>query len=79
MYIRSMRATALICGRFLSPLCKAVKMRVIPFLIKLEQEGGRRGEGKGGEGRGGEGRRGEGGVCVCMFASAMFVNAIQQC
>ena len=33
--------TALICGRFLSPLCKAVKMHV----IKLEREG----EGRGGD------------------------------
>ena len=78
--------TALICGRFLSPLCKAVKMHVILFFNKTrtregEGRGGgeeRRGKGRGGEGRGREGKEGrEGGVCV--FASAMFVNAIQQC
>ena len=61
--------TALICGRFLSPLCKAVKMHVILFFNKTRT---REGEGRGGEGR-------EGGVCVCVFPSAMFVNAIQQC
>ncbi len=53
--------TALICGRFLSPLCKAVKMHVILFLIKLEQDKGR--EGKGREGKGREGREV---VCVCV-------------
>ena len=70
--------TALICGRFLSPLCKAVKIHVILFFNKTRtREGG--GGGGGGEGRGGEGR--EGGVCVWVgvFASAMFVNALQQC
>ena len=91
--------TALICGGFLSPLCKAVKMYVILFFNKTRTrwgkgrggEGtggeGRGGEGTGGEGRGGEGRGGEGkerngregGRCVCVLASAMFVNAIQQC
>ena len=72
--------TALICGRFLSPLCKAVKMHVILFFTKTRT---REGEGRRGEGKGRKGR--EGGVCVCvcararMCASAMFVNAIQQC
>ena len=70
--------TALICGGFLSPLCKAVKMHVILFLIKLEQDRGRGGEGRGGEGRGGEGKE-RNGREVCVFASAMFVNAIKQC
>ena len=58
--------TALICDRFLSPLCKAVKMHVILFFNKTRtREGeGRRGEGRGGEGRGGEGK--EGGRCVCV-------------
>ena len=55
--------TALICGGFLSPLCKAVKMHVILFLIKLEQDRGRGGEGRGGEGRG---RKGMEGRCVCV-------------
>ena len=71
--------TALICGRFLSPLCKAVKMHVILFFNKTRtREGeGRGGEERGGEGRGGEGRgregiqekgrKGrEGGRCVCV-------------
>ena len=71
--------TAVICGRFLSPLCKAVKMHVILFFIKTRtREGeGRGGEGRGGEERGGEGRGGEGRgrerkggrcvyVCVCL-------------
>ena len=49
--------TALICGRFLSPLCKAVKMHVVLFFNKTRT---REGEGSGGEGRRGEGRRGEG-------------------
>ena len=67
--------TTLICGRFLSPLCKAVKMHVILFFNKTRT---RRGEGRGREGKGRKGKGGrEGGVCV--FASAMFVNAIQQC
>ena len=64
--------TALICGRFLSPLCKAVKMHVILFFNKTRR---REGEGRGGERKGGR----EVCVCVCVFASAMFVNAIQQC
>ena len=67
--------TALICGRFLSPLCKAVKMHVILFFNKTRT---REGEGRGGEGRGGEGKEGRE-VCVCVFPSAMFLNAIQQC
>ena len=50
--------TALICGGFLSPLCKAVKMHVILF-FRTRQRKGRRGEGRGGEGR-------EGGLCVCV-------------
>ena len=72
--------TALICCRFLSPLCKAVKMHVNLFFNKTrtregEGRGGeeRREEGRGGEGRGGEGRGGEGKgreegreVCVCV-------------
>ena len=60
--------TALICGGFLSPLCKTVKMRVILFLNKTRtrQGKGREGEGRRGEGRGGKGMEGrEGGVCVC--------------
>ncbi len=50
-------------GRFLSPLCKAVKMHVILFFNKTRtREGeGRRGE----ERRGGEGKRGRC-VCVCV-------------
>ena len=39
----------------------------------------RRGEGRGGEGKGRKGREGGRCVCGCVFASAMFVNAIQQC
>ena len=65
--------TALICGWFLSPLCKAVKMHVIQFFNKTRtREGeGRGGEERGGEGRGGEGREREGkeregGRCVCV-------------
>ena len=46
MYIIMINETALVCGRFLSPLCKAVKMHVILFF--LEQDG---------EGRGVEGSR----------------------
>ena len=59
--------TALICGRFLSPLCKAVKMHVILLFNKTRtREGeGRGGEGKGREEKGREGGR-EGGVCVCV-------------
>ncbi len=49
--------TALICGRFLSPLCKAVKMHVILFFNKTRT---REGEGRGGEGRGGQEREGDG-------------------
>ena len=78
--------TALICGRFLSLLCKAVKTHVILFFNKTrtrQGEGrgveGSGGEGRGGEGRGREGREGGRCVCVCVFASAMSVNAIQQC
>ena len=50
--------TAFICGGFLSPLCKAVKMHVILFFNKTRtrQGKGRRGEGRGGEWRGGERR-----------------------
>ena len=61
-----MNETALICGRFLSPLCKVVKMHVILFFNKTRT---RRGGGGGGKER-------KGGRCVCVFASAMFVNAI---
>ena len=52
--------TALICGRFLSPLCKAIKMHVILFFNKTRTREG--------EGRGGEGKEREGGreVCVCV-------------
>ena len=65
--------TALICGGFLSPLWKSCKNACNPvFLIKLEQDRGRGGEGKERKGR-------EGGWWVGVFASAMFVNAIQQC
>ena len=62
--------TALICGRVLSPLCKAVKMHVILFFYKTRtREGERRGgEGRGGEGKGREGR--EVCVCVCMRVCA---------
>ena len=62
--------TALICPRFLSPLCKAVRRHVILFFNKTRT---REGEGRGGEGRGGEGRgkKGKEGrevcVCVCVF------------
>ena len=61
--------TALICGRFLSLLCKSVKTHVILFFNKTRT---RQGEGRGGEGRGGEGKGREGGreggrcVCVCV-------------
>ena len=70
--------TALICPRFLSPLCKAVRRHVVLFFNKTRT---REGEGRGGEGRGGAGRRGEerggegkggerkekkGGRCVCV-------------
>ena len=51
--------TVLICGRFLSPLCKAVKMHVILFFNKTRT---REGEGRREEGRGRKGR--EGGRCV---------------
>ena len=53
---------ALICGRSLSPLFKAVKMHVILFfnITRTRQGEGRGGEGKGGEGSGGERRRWEG-------------------
>ena len=61
--------TALICGGFLSPLCKDACNPV--FLIKLEQDRGRggkgrRGEGRGGEGRGKEGKEGKGAREVCV-------------
>ena len=52
-----MNETALICGRFLSPLCKVVKMHVILFFNKTRTR-------RGGGGRKGreEGRE----VCVCL-------------
>ena len=60
--------TAVICGRFLRPLCKAVKMHVILFFNKTNKRGGGGGEGKGREGRC---------VCVCVCVCVCKCNVCE--
>ena len=51
---------------FLALCIKVVKMHVILFLIKLEQDKGREGKGREGKGKEGKGRKGREVVCVCV-------------